>query len=126
MARPAKKRRICKPPKFNCFTPVTNKAPKDVSVLEVDEYECIRLIDYEGFTQEECARQMNLVRTSVTAIYARARQKIADSLVNGKELWIEGGNYEVCEGNLPTCAHKAASASCAACGKKTTPQQEEK
>lgn len=126
MARPAKKRRICKPPKFNCFTPVTNKAPKDVSVLEVDEYECIRLIDYEGFTQEACARQMNLVRTSVTAIYARARQKIADSLVNGKELWIEGGNYEVCEGNLPSCTHKAASASCAACDKKNTPQQEEK
>ena len=124
MARPAKKRRVCKPPKFNCFTPVSNKGAKDICVLEVDEYECIRLIDYEGQTQEECARQMNLVRTSVTAIYARARQKIADCLVNGKELWIEGGNYEVCEGNLPTCTHKKSAEKCRLCEKEKTLQQE--
>lgn len=119
MARPAKKRRICRPPKVNCFMPVSKAVPAGVTVLEVDEYECIRLIDYEGLTQEECARQMNLVRTSVTGIYARARQKIADSLVNGKELWIEGGNYEVCEGNLETCRHKTDGGKCSLCNEKT-------
>ena len=53
MARPAKKRRICRPPKFNCFTPIGRDIPDGVVVLEVDEYECLRLIDYEGLTQEE-------------------------------------------------------------------------
>lgn len=120
MARPAKKRRICCPPKFNCFTPIGRDIPDGVVVLEVDEYECLRLIDYEGLTQEECAKQMNLVRTSVTGIYARARQKIADSLVNGKELWIEGGSYEVCEGGLESCPSRKEREKCSQCSKEYT------
>lgn len=72
-------------------------------ILEVDEYESIRLIDYEGLTQEECAKQMNLIRTSVQAIYAQARRKLADSLVNGKRLEIRGGAYVVCEGDRQEC-----------------------
>lgn len=120
MARPAKKRRICRPPKYNCFTPVAKTQADKVVVLEVDEYECLRLIDYEGLTQVECAEQMNLVRTSVTGIYARARQKIADCLVNGKELWIEGGSYEVCGGQLETCPHKPGSGKCSQCNEEHT------
>ena len=68
----------------------------------------------------ECAKQMNLVRTSVTGIYARARQKIADSLVNGKELWIEGGSYEVCEGGLESCPSRKESEKCSQCSKEHT------
>ena len=120
MARPAKKRRICRPPKFNCFTPIGKDIPDGVVVLEVDEYECLRLIDYEGLTQSECAEQMNLVRTSVTGIYAKARQKIADSLVNGKELWIKGGSYEVCEGGLESCPSRKESEKCSQCSKEHT------
>lgn len=120
MARPAKKRRICRPPKVNGFTPMGQEVPGEAVVLEVDEYECLRLIDYEGLTQGECAEQMNLVRTSVTGIYARARQKIADSLVNGKELWIKGGNYEVCGGDLATCRHKTDSGKCSRCNEENT------
>jgi len=45
----------------------------------------------EGFTQEECAKQMDVARTTVQGIYAEARKKIAESLVNGKVLLIEGG-----------------------------------
>jgi len=66
--------------------------------MTVDEYEAIRLIDLEGLTQEECAKQMNVARTTVQGIYAEARKKLARSLVDGKILLIEGGEYRLCEG----------------------------
>ena len=74
--------------------------------MSLDEFECIRLIDYEGSTQEECAEQINMDRTSVTLMYARARKKLAECLVTGKELRIEGGNYEFCSGNLECCRRR--------------------
>ena len=103
MARPVKKRRVCEEPMCRHFVPQTEWERRDKIILKVEEYESLRLLDYEGLTQEECAEQMNLVRTSITAIYASARRKVADSLVNGKELYIEGGNYELCQGNLSCC-----------------------
>lgn len=66
--------------------------------MTVDEYETIRLIDLEGCTQEECARQMRIARSTVQMIYNEARRKSADCLVNGKPLIIEGGNYRLCDG----------------------------
>jgi predicted DNA-binding protein (UPF0251 family) len=71
--------------------------------MTVDEFETIRLIDLEGFTQEECARQMNIARTTVQGIYDGARSKLADSLVRGKMLVIQGGDYVLCEGREETC-----------------------
>lgn len=118
MARPTKKRRVCKTPNHLRFIPAPESESgrnADAVILEVDEYECIRLIDYAGKTQEECAGQMNMMRTSITAIYARARKKIADSLVNGKELRIEGGDYETCNGSMEDCKYRGScSCECAA------------
>ena len=74
--------------------------------MSLDEFEGIRLSDYEGITQEECAEQINMDRTSVTLMYARARKKLAECLVTGKELRIEGGNYEFCPGNLECCRRR--------------------
>lgn len=71
--------------------------------MTVDEYETIRLIDLEGLTQEECAKQMNVARTTVQGIYAEARRKIAQSLVHGRVLLIEGGEYRLCEGPGAGC-----------------------
>ena len=71
--------------------------------MTVDEYETIRLIDLEGFTQEECAKQMNIARSTVQGIYIEARKKLAESLVNGKVLLIEGGEYRLCEDDGPVC-----------------------
>ncbi|MEG1942493.1 MAG: DUF134 domain-containing protein, partial [Angelakisella sp.] len=68
----------------------------DEVLLAVDEYETIRLIDHLGLTQEECAAQMNVARTTVQAIYDCARRKIADALVTGKRLVIGGGSYDIC------------------------------
>ena len=109
MPRPCKRRRICELPRYNVFVPQNREDQNNIVIMHVDEYECIRLIDYEGMTQEECAKQMNLVRTSVQAIYSVARRKLSDCIVNGKELKIEGGNYILCEGNLKCCQKRLSS-----------------
>jgi predicted DNA-binding protein (UPF0251 family)/predicted Fe-Mo cluster-binding NifX family protein len=59
--------------------------------LNLDEFECIRLIDHLGLEQEKAAEQIGVSRPTVTRIYASARKKIADALVQGQALRIEGG-----------------------------------
>jgi len=71
--------------------------------MTVDEYETIRLIDLEGLTQEECANQMNIARSTVQGIYNQARRKLAESLVDGKVLNIKGGDYRLCDGQANFC-----------------------
>ena len=99
MARPRKWRKVCSLPESNRFGPLDSLFDAENHVhMTVDEYETIRLIDSEGFTQEDCAEQMNVARTTVQSIYAEARKKLAESLVYGKVLLIEGGEYRLCEG----------------------------
>jgi len=97
MPRPKKWRKVCCLPEVNRFGPLYGSAEGYV-IMSVDEYEAVRLIDLEGMTQEECSVQMNVARTTVQGIYDVARKKIADSLVNGKTLIIEGGEYLLCDG----------------------------
>jgi len=104
MPRPRKWRKVCCLPQSNKFGPINSIQCKEQTVkMTVDEYETIRLIDLQGFTQEECANQMNIARTTVQHIYNDARKKIADSLVNGKMLTIEGGDFKLCDGLESTC-----------------------
>ncbi len=99
MPRPMKWRKVCCLPEINKFGPLDTSAnAEDYVIMTVDEYETIRLIDLEGFTQEECATKMNVARSTVQGIYNEARKKIAESLVNGKVLLIEGGEYRLCDG----------------------------
>ncbi len=97
MARPRRCRRICAEPAYNGFVPESIGASETV-VLSVDEYEVIRLIDLEKLTQEKCASQIGVARTTVTDIYETAREKLADCIVNGKRLSITGGCYFLCDG----------------------------
>ncbi len=69
-----------------------------------DEYETIRLIDFEGFSQAQCAAKMDVARTTVTRMYANARKKLADALVHGRQLEISGGDVAVCTAFKPECA----------------------
>ncbi|NCB52931.1 MAG: DUF134 domain-containing protein [Clostridia bacterium] len=104
MPRPRKWRKVCCLPDNSRFGPIGSAADADGTVImTVDEYETIRLIDLEEFTQEECAVRMAIARTTVQGIYNDARKKLAESLVNGKVLWIEGGEYRLCDGSGKGC-----------------------
>lgn len=95
MARPIKSRRICSIPKVKMFGP--KRFDTDCYIeMNLEEFETIRLIDHNNLTQEECANFMGVARTTVQNIYDSARKKLADALVNGKALKIEGGNYHLC------------------------------
>lgn len=96
MARPVKKKKICSLPAFTEFIPKNSNKDMPVVLMPVEEYETIRLMDYNGLTQQECAEQMNVARTTVQALYVAARKRIAVCLVEGKPLKIVGGDYEVC------------------------------
>jgi uncharacterized protein len=108
MARPQKWRNVCCLPLKNNFGPLSiyKDEEKDSIIMTVDEYETIRLIDLENLTQAECSNQMNIARTTVQGIYNDARRKLADSLVNGRPLIIQGGNYKLCNQYEKNCQHK--------------------
>ena len=97
MSRPPRCRRICSMPKADRFCPVGGADTKPI-LLTLDEYEVIRLVDLEQQTHEQCAKQMDISRSTVQEIYENARRKMAACLVYGKPLYITGGNYRICGG----------------------------
>ena len=104
MPRPCKRRRICCLPECSMFGPQkADMSEPQIITMTLDEFETIRLIDLEGMKQEECAEQMQIARTTAQAVYNSARSKLAECLIKGKELHIEGGNYELCDGTAPRC-----------------------
>ncbi|NLL38243.1 MAG: DUF134 domain-containing protein [Clostridiales bacterium] len=94
MARPTKLRRIENLPSVEYFLPSDKgTAGYTANVLKLEELEAIRLKDLEGLEQEECAERMQVSRPTFFRILSAAREKVADSLVNGKAIQIEGGNF---------------------------------
>lgn len=127
MARPRKCRRICELPRSRRFGPLgpeTEKsgdgdaaAGQEDLIMALDEYETIRLIDLLDCTQEECAEQMGVARTTVQAVYNNARQKLACALVEGRQLSIRGGDYVVCSESGGCCRKSCGRRSgCGTCG----------
>ena len=96
MARPFKCRRVAFVPDVTFFKPagIPLRALEEVR-LTVEEAEAIRLKDLEGLEQEAGADKMNVSRPTFQRILASARQKIADAILNGKAIRIEGGNFEI-------------------------------
>ena len=62
--------------------------------LKFEEYESIRLVNYEHLAQDQAAEQMNVSRPTFTRIYNRALELIAKAFVEGKVVIIGGGNFE--------------------------------
>ena len=102
MPRPCKRRRVCLLPERRCFRPAEDR-PGQAVEMGVDEFEAIRLLDLEGLTQEEAARRMGVSRATVQGIYGSARAKLAQFLVQGRELVIGGGAFDLCPGGDPGC-----------------------
>lgn len=103
MPRRVKCRKVCHYPQTLEFLPQNNNAELEPIVLTVDEYEAIRLIDRRGMSQEQCAVFMQIARTTVQRIYETARKKLADFVVEGRPLRIEGGDFRLCNGSSTGC-----------------------
>ena len=102
MARPTKCRRVCHIPEALVFSPENVNGGENI-ILTVDELEAIRLIDKEGLSQEECGKQLGVGRTTAQKIYEAARKKIAEALIVGLPLKIQGGDYRLCNGDTGFC-----------------------
>ena len=96
MPRPNKPKKVCRMPICTTYFSALQSDCTHEIILTVEEYETIRLIDYMGMTQEECARQMDVGRATVQNLYTEARKKLARYLVEASRLRIQGGNYDIC------------------------------
>lgn len=94
MARPTKWRKIENIPTIPYFIPSdTDISEVPENILKLEELEAVRLKDLLGLEQKECAEKMEVSRPTFQRILLSAREKIADSLINGKVIHIEGGNF---------------------------------
>ena len=93
MSRPKNDRIVHEPPIFTEFKPIGVAGRSlDQMPLSIDEFEAIRLADYRGLSHEEAAEEMEISRSTFTRLIETARQKVAEFIVQGKLLIIEGGN----------------------------------
>jgi uncharacterized protein len=92
MARPCKQRFVSPPPEASTFKPRGIPLSElETVVLSLDELEALRLADLEGNQQEEAAAKMNISRPTFGRILEHAHSVVAEALLNGKALQIQGG-----------------------------------
>jgi uncharacterized protein len=102
MPRPQKPRFVDGPPLVNRFNPhPLHSNGMEALFLPLEGLEAIRLSDYEGLSQEEAAQRMNVSRQTFGRILTQARKTVAETLVNGRVLRIEGGHFE-----MPSRCHR--------------------
>jgi predicted DNA-binding protein (UPF0251 family) len=96
MVRPQKDRRVAFNPAISYFKPrgIPMMQLEEVR-LTVDEREAIRLSDLLGMSHEEAGRCMGVSRATFGRIIQKGRKTIADALINGKAINVEGGNYRM-------------------------------
>jgi uncharacterized protein len=98
MVRPKRCRRIASMPGSSLFKPAGIPACSLSEVIvTVDEFEALRLADYEGLYQEQAAERMGVSRQTFGRIVEAAHKKVAQALVEGLALRIEGGEIEMAE-----------------------------
>ncbi|MCK4274271.1 MAG: DUF134 domain-containing protein [Dehalococcoidales bacterium] len=96
MGRQPRWRRVGSLPQVTYFKPAGVPLANIQEVrLSIEEAEAIRLKDVEGLEQDACAQKMSVSRSTFARILLAARQKMADAILNGKAIRIEGGNYEM-------------------------------
>lgn len=135
MARPTKWRQIEHIPTVKNFIPSDQGTTEfEEKILKLEELEAIRLKDLESMEQGECAEKMQVSRPTFQRILLSARKKVADSLINGKAIRIEGGNFtrNICAVRCLECAHEwnesfenmeqigSGEYACPKCGSKNT------
>ena len=103
MARPKNNRRVHTPPLFSGFKPVGVKRGSLQTVnLSLDEYEAIRLADKLGLSHLQASQEMSISRSTFSRLIENARKKMAEFILQGKILKIEGGNIHF-DNNIIKC-----------------------
>jgi predicted DNA-binding protein (UPF0251 family) len=96
MPRPRLCRRVGFQPNVTYFKPAgIRMVDLEESILTVDEFEAVRLKDLLGLEQETAAKKMGISQPTFHRLVLCARKKIADAIVNGKAIKIEGGNFKM-------------------------------
>jgi predicted DNA-binding protein (UPF0251 family) len=96
MGRPPLCRRVSYIPSVTYFKPAGIPLRElEETCLSVEELEAIRLKDIEDLEQEQCAEKMNVSRPTFVRILDAARKKLAEALIKGQAIRIEGGNFEI-------------------------------
>jgi len=105
MGRPINCRRVASMPGSDYFKPrgIPLSMLEEV-ILRVDEFEAIRLADLDGLYQEQAAEKMKVSRQTFGRIIDAAHKKVAEALVKGKALKIEGGEFEMSSMRKFRCA----------------------
>lgn len=91
--RPKKYRIIRVDPRINQFSPRGRPGRPDEICLAMDEFEAVRLVDFMGLSQEKAAESMRISQQTFSRILKRAHRTIADAIVQGKIIKIQGGHY---------------------------------
>lgn len=91
MPRPKRIRKMTNPPHFKGFRPIGLPEEDSPVVINYEEYESIRLCDFELMGQVEASKLMEISRPTFTRIYESARRKVAQAFVGGKTIVFEGG-----------------------------------
>jgi predicted DNA-binding protein (UPF0251 family) len=115
VVRPKMCRRVSCNPDFTYFKPQGVRI-KDIDdlILTIDEFEAVRLKDFEGMGQDAAAKKMNISQPTFHRLVLTARKKIADAIVNGKAIKIEGGNVKMMQKAM--CGHSHHICICHNCG----------
>jgi len=93
--RPKKYRIVRKDPKISQFSPRGRPGRPDETSLTMDEFEALRLADYSGLSQKEAAKSMRISQQTFSRILTKAHKIVADGLVSGKIIKIQGGSYVI-------------------------------
>jgi predicted DNA-binding protein (UPF0251 family) len=104
LPRPKNKRKVSNIPEVSYFKPrgIPISELEEV-ILSFEELEAIRLTDLEGLYQEIAAEKMGVSRQTLGRIIESARKIIADAVINGKAIRIEGGSYVFGKTNKHIC-----------------------
>ncbi len=109
MVRPTKERRVEHIPEVKFFKPAGVPKRKLSKVnLTIEEVEAIRLKDREGLTQQEAAERMEVSRPTFQRVLTKAREKIAEALIEGKAIRFQGGDYRLAKSQCERCGQKFA------------------
>ena len=106
--RPRMRRTIAITPGCRCYRPCCLESGRQGIVLQPEEIELIRLIDLEGLEQEDAAEHLGVSRKTAWRDLHQARRKIADALINGKDINVAGCT-KASEGRCPKCPRNSES-----------------